>query len=140
MTGASQPGYPQILIGSNGDVAYGVTSSLVDNTDLWAEELNEERTSYNVDGEWRQFKTVNETIKVRGGKTIQYEIKQTHRGPLLDFDLMAYSSEVLFGSKLPDMKLNGLYTHGNELYSLGWAGRNLKRDKSVELGMQLSHA
>ena len=75
MAGASWPGYPQISIGSNGDVAYGVTSSLVDNTDLWEEELNEDETLYLVDGEWRHFQTFNETIKVRGGKTIQYEVK-----------------------------------------------------------------
>ena len=55
MAGASWPGYPQILIGRNNDVAYGVTSSLVDNTDLWEEELNEDETAYQVDGEWRNL-------------------------------------------------------------------------------------
>ena len=133
MAGASWPGYPQILIGRSNDVAYGVTSSLVDNTDLWEEELNEDETAYQVDGEWRSLQTFNETIKVRGGRTIQYEVKSTHRGPLLDFDLLAHNSEALFGLKVPDMKYNALF-------SLGWAGRTLKQDQSVALGMKVSHA
>ena len=33
-----------------------MTVALGDSTDLWEEELNEDKTKYKVDGEWRDIK------------------------------------------------------------------------------------
>ena len=49
VSGASWPGVPQILIGRNKDFAFGVTSPLVDSTDLWEEEVNDDMSQYFVD-------------------------------------------------------------------------------------------
>ena len=44
---------------------------------------------YSVDGEWRDLKVIKEQIKVKGqDKPIEYEIKMTHRGPLMDLNVL----------------------------------------------------
>ena len=95
------------MIGRNDNIAYGITSSLVDNTDIWEEEINETQTQYKVDGEWRDLQSTTETIKIRGDRVFKYQIQSTHRGPLLDHDLLNFISESLFGFRIPNMKTKG---------------------------------
>ena len=55
VTGASLVGMPGIGLGRTKDISWGLTAAIVDNSDLWQEELNEAGTHYKVDGEWREL-------------------------------------------------------------------------------------
>lgn len=72
--------------------------------------MDESLTKYFVDGEWRNFKIVTETIKVKGADDIEFSIRFTHRGPLMVPALMQ-SGGVLFGGALPDAKFQHHYSH-----------------------------
>ena len=65
MIGASVPGIPLVATGRNKSLSWAITATLVDNTDLWEEEINEEYTHYLVDGEWRDIKKIYEQILVK---------------------------------------------------------------------------
>ena len=66
VTGASLVGVPGISLGRTENITWGITAAIVDNSDLWEEELNEAGTHYLVDGEWRELEIIEEVIKVKG--------------------------------------------------------------------------
>ncbi|MEA1886563.1 MAG: penicillin acylase family protein, partial [Bacteroidota bacterium] len=83
VTGVAVPGEPFIVAGHNDTIAWGMTNLAVDDLDLYLEKTNEEKTRYMVDGQWRDIKTVKETIKVKNEDDRELEIKYTHRGPII---------------------------------------------------------
>ena len=48
----------------------------------------------------------------------------THRGPLIDFDLIATSEGALFGGSIPKIE-------GDFKYSYGWAGASMKAEHTI---------
>ncbi|MBN1388969.1 MAG: penicillin acylase family protein [Bacteroidales bacterium] len=83
VTGVAIPGEPFIVAGHNEKVAWGMTNLAVDDLDLYLEKTNEEKTKYMVDGEWKDIKTVKETIKIKNEDDRELEIKYTHHGPII---------------------------------------------------------
>lgn len=96
LIGATAPGVPLVGIGKSKNISWGQTSPLCDSSDLWQETLNDEMTQYFVDGIWRNLKIVHESIKIKGQEPLDYPIRFTHRGPLLEPELI-YGAGVLFG-------------------------------------------
>ena len=86
--GASLPGIPGIVSGRTKDLAFGTTSSLHDGIDFWKEEIDEQNAKYKVDGQWRDLTKIVEKIKIRGKETIEFEISFTHRGPIIDYEML----------------------------------------------------
>ena len=76
--GATAPGLPLIVLGHNGTVAWGMTSSPSDTADLIR---NPEITA-----------TRTETIVVRGGGSEQFQVRETRRGIVLS-DISSNRSE-----------------------------------------------
>jgi acyl-homoserine lactone acylase PvdQ len=66
ISGASHPGLPYLLFGKTPYMTWAVTSSLTDLSDLYREKLSEDKSKYQVDGQWRDIKVVKEQIKVKG--------------------------------------------------------------------------
>lgn len=85
LSGAQLPGVPGIGIGRNNNMAWGLTTSRVDTSDLWQEKLNEDQTEYFVDGVWKKLEVRSESIKVKGQPDKVLQIKKTHRGPIMQF-------------------------------------------------------
>ena len=83
VTGVVVPGEPFIIAGHNEQIAWGLTNLMVDDVDLYLEKTNEDKTQYMLDGEWRNIKTVKETINVKKQDSRELEIRYTHRGPLI---------------------------------------------------------
>ncbi|MEU6522829.1 penicillin acylase family protein [Streptomyces sp. NPDC046924] len=81
VTGFTFAGMPGVIIGHNADVAWGLTNSGVDATDLYLEKITGE--GYQYDGEVVPFKTREETIKVAGGASRKIVVRETGNGPLL---------------------------------------------------------
>ena len=86
VTGVTLPGILGIIVGSNGDVAWGFTNSHIDTSDVVIVEPDPaDPTRYRVpDGDgWEKFEVVRETISVAGRAPETIEIVSTRWGPLL---------------------------------------------------------
>lgn len=86
VTGVTLPGIPDVVIGSNGDVAWAFTNAEIDTGDVVVVETDPaDATRYRVpDGEgWEKFQVVRESIPVAGRVPDTVEISRTRWGPLL---------------------------------------------------------
>ncbi|MBK3577219.1 penicillin acylase family protein [Streptomyces sp. MBT65] len=81
VTGYTFAGMPGVVIGHNQDIAWGMTNSGVDVTDLYLEKLSGD--GYLYDGTTKPFTTRTETIKVAGGSSKKIVVRETNNGPLL---------------------------------------------------------
>jgi penicillin amidase len=81
VTGYTFAGMPGVVIGHNQDIAWGMTNSGVDTTDLYLEKLSGD--GYLYDGTTRPFTSRTETIKVAGSASKKIVVRETNNGPLL---------------------------------------------------------
>ena len=67
LAGATLPGVPGALVGQNGQVAWGLTHTMLDDADLYVETVDPaDPTHYLAPGGPRPFHTLEEAIHVRG--------------------------------------------------------------------------
>ena len=84
LTGASLPGVPSVVFGSNGNIAWGFTNAYGDWHDLVALELDANDSSRYLTSEgWREIETHIETIRIAGGAPVDIEIRSTIFGPVV---------------------------------------------------------
>jgi penicillin amidase len=83
VAGASFVGLPAIPIGHNGRAAWGLTASLVDNTDLVVEQVGPDGQSVRRGDDWVACDVVTEVIEVRGGDPITEHVLVTPEGPII---------------------------------------------------------
>ena len=113
--GSSVPGIPLIFNGRTQSVSWGVTSSATDETDLYREKLNEDGTKYNLNGDWKSIDIERYILSVKGiSEPVTYDVKYTHRGPLLDGKLLQ-NVQLLSGNQMPIHENFGDF-------SLAWSG------------------
>jgi len=87
IVGVGAPGLPGVIIGSNEDVAWGATNSFADQTDSIVVELDpEDPQSYRSPDGWQSFDIHQETIAVRGGEAIVFDMRWTRWGPVTGED------------------------------------------------------
>ena len=85
LTGATVPGVPFTILGHNGTIAWGFTTTTSDVEDVFIEKLDPtDPTRYLTPDGPRRFTRRTETIKVRGGTDVTLEIRETRHGPVLD--------------------------------------------------------
>lgn len=81
--GVTIPGAPTVIVGFNERIAWGVTDGVDDVLDLYAIKFKDgSRAEYLDGGQWKPTSVREETIKVRGGKTIVERIVYTDFGPV----------------------------------------------------------
>ncbi|MFD8734798.1 penicillin acylase family protein [Streptomyces sp. NPDC059618] len=104
VTGYTFAGMPGVVIGHNADMAWGMTNSGVDVTDLYLEKVTGDGYAY--DGKVLPFTTRKETIKVAGGADKTIVVRQTQGGmPLLsdrDDELVQVGKKATVDSGAPD--------------------------------------
>lgn len=104
VAGYTFAGMPGVVIGHNANVAWGMTNSGVDVTDLYLEKLSGE--GYLYDGKVRPFTSREETIKVAGGDSKKIVVRRTADGmPLLsdrDDELLKVGKKAGVDSAAPD--------------------------------------
>jgi penicillin amidase len=81
--GCSLPGLPGVVVGRTPSVAWALTNAMLDDCDLWLEELDATGTRYRVDGRWRSLGRRVHEIRRRGAAPVYATVRRTHRGPLL---------------------------------------------------------
>ncbi|MFF2511621.1 penicillin acylase family protein [Streptomyces sp. NPDC058086] len=104
VSGYTFAGMPGVVIGHNQDIAWGMTNSGVDVTDLYLEKITGE--GYEYDGKVLPFTTRRETIKVAGGGDKTIVVRETKDGmPLLsdrDDELVKVGKKATVDSGAPD--------------------------------------
>ena len=92
VTGATVPGVPFTILGHNGHIAWGMTSTQSDLTDLFVEQLDETGKKYKTPDGWLNFETRTETIAVKGGRTETLVVRQSRHGPIIS-DILNTSAQ-----------------------------------------------
>lgn len=81
--GVTLPGVPGVVIGKGENISWVLTNVMNDDSDFYIEKLDSSKTKYFLDGQWQNLKIIKDTIKVKDGKDVAFEIKETHRGPII---------------------------------------------------------
>ena len=82
--GASLPGSPNVIIGFNKDVAWGVTNVGSDVLDFYAIKFRDaSRTEYWHANQWKPVRRRVEQIVVKGQPTVSDTVLYTHHGPVV---------------------------------------------------------
>jgi penicillin amidase len=87
VVGVSLPGTPAIVMGSNGQIAWGFTNSYDD----WMDWVRVERdphdpSRYRVPGGWARLQTHDEIIRVKGAAPRTLKVDDTRWGPIMAQD------------------------------------------------------
>ncbi len=80
--GATLPGLPGVVLGRTRGMAWALTNGMIDDSDMWTEELDSGGTRYRVDGAWRPLRVETQEIKRKGRAPRIVRLRYTHRGPL----------------------------------------------------------
>lgn len=86
MRGASLPGGPIIVAGSNSKVAWGFTNTTADWGDLIPLELSESGDQYRTPDGWKDFEIAKEKIAISGKPPAMLEVRKTIWGPVVGKD------------------------------------------------------
>ncbi|WP_393081912.1 penicillin acylase family protein [Streptomyces sp. LN704] len=103
VSGYTFAGMPGVIIGHNQNIAWGMTNSGVDVTDLYLEKITGD--GYQYDGKVLPFTTRKETIKIAGGGSRTIVVRTTNNGPLLsdrDDELVKVGKKATVDSAAPD--------------------------------------
>jgi penicillin amidase len=103
VSGYTFAGLPGVIIGHNRNIAWGMTNSGVDVTDLYLEKLSGD--GYLYDGKVKPFTSREETIKVAGGEPEKIVVRTTNNGPLLsdrDDELVKVGRKATVDTAAPD--------------------------------------
>src|SRR5829696_6550131 len=79
--GVTGPGIPVLAAGHNGRIAWGITSGLDDDDDLFVERLAG-RERYRFKGRTRKMRCRTETFQVSGAKSVKRRFCRTVHGPV----------------------------------------------------------
>lgn len=86
MRGATLPGGPIAVVGTNGLVAWGFTNTTADWGDLIRLEVSEDGTRYRTPKGWQEFEVAREEIAVKGAPSESVEVRKTIWGPVVAED------------------------------------------------------
>lgn len=83
VTGASLPGVPSFAAGHNNHAAWGVTAGLIDNTDLFIEEIGPTGDTVRRGDRFVDCEVRREVIEVKGTDPMVIDVLETDRGPVV---------------------------------------------------------
>ena len=82
--GGTVPGIPAVLVGRSERLGWGLTSSYLDDQDLFIEEVNPENTEqYRTPDGWKDFVTRKSIITVKDAPPVTITLRWTENGPVL---------------------------------------------------------
>lgn len=84
VSGVIFAGVPGIILGHNEQIAWGVTNVNPDVQQLFIEKRNENNPyQFLYDDEWVDAEVIQETIHVKDGESVDFEIVETIHGPII---------------------------------------------------------
>lgn len=85
--GSTMPGTPNVIIGFNNDIAWGVTNVGADVVDWYQVKFKDaKKEEYWHDNQWKKIQKRIETYTVKGGQTVLDTVLYTHHGPVVYLD------------------------------------------------------
>ncbi|MGR3462218.1 MAG: penicillin acylase family protein [Roseovarius sp.] len=82
--GGTIPGIPAILTGRSARLGWGLTSSYLDDQDVFIERLNPENPNqYLTPDGWAPFRTARSIVEVKGTDPVTLTLRWTENGPVL---------------------------------------------------------
>jgi penicillin amidase len=85
VSGVVIPGAPFIVAGANRHVAWGFTNVMADEADFYVEKINPENPGqYKYIDRWKDIEIRHDTIDVKGGPDVTFDIRSTRHGPIID--------------------------------------------------------
>ncbi len=122
--GGTIPGVPAIMTGRSADLGWGLTSSYLDDQDVFLEELNPENPNeYRTENGWAPFRTRESIINVKDGPAVTLKLLWTQNGPVMpaaQYDL-------------------GAITPAGHVAAIGWTALSNK-DTSMSAALGITHA
>jgi penicillin amidase len=84
LVGVTLPGVPGVVMGRSGNFAWALTSGKADDQDLYVERpVEEDGGRYWYGDRTLPFTTHPETLHVRGGDPITFDVRISHHGPII---------------------------------------------------------
>jgi penicillin amidase len=84
IAGMTLPGVPVVVAGHSRRVAWGYTNAMVDDVDLFVEEVDPANPNrYRTPGGWLDMTVRPETIQVKGASPVVHPVRTTRHGPVL---------------------------------------------------------
>ena len=122
--GGTIPGMPVVLTGRSADLGWGLTSSYLDDQDVFLEELNPGNvTEYRTQNGWTPFQTRESIIRVKDASAVTVKLRWSVNGPVMpatQYDL-------------------GSITPAGHVTAIGWTALSDK-DTSMSAGLAISRA
>lgn len=81
--GATAPGVPFLILGHNGRMAWGLTTTQTDQQDVFVERVGDDPSTYLTPSGFKSFDTRREVIGVKGADDVELTIRTTERGPVI---------------------------------------------------------
>ena len=82
--GATIPGVPTVLLGRSEALGWGITSSYLDDQDVFIEELNPDNPEqYRTPDGWKTFETRRSIIEVKDADPVTVTLRWSDNGPVL---------------------------------------------------------
>ncbi|MBT0956936.1 penicillin acylase family protein [Alphaproteobacteria bacterium KMM 3653] len=122
--GGTIPGLPAMLVGRSETLGWGITSSYIDDQDVFIEELNPANPEeYRTENGWSRFQTERRIIRIKDEAPVTITLRNTRNGPVL-----------------PGGHYNlGEVTPQGHVAAIGWTALS-PRDTSIGAAMKLNHA
>ncbi|HZB78700.1 MAG TPA: penicillin acylase family protein, partial [Actinomycetota bacterium] len=109
VAGATLAGTPVVVSGHNGAVAWGITAGLVDNTDLFVEEIGADGRSVRRGKDFVPCRCIDERIDVRSSSSVAERVLVTERGPIIGADESGRLGISLAATWLDPRPMRGLF-------------------------------
>ena len=129
LAGATLPGVPGVVLGHNGQIAWGFTNAGFDTQDLFIERIDpDDPARYLTPAGSAPFARREEVIEVKGAAPVILEVRETRHGPVLS-DLLAGAVETFGGDHVVALAWTALAEDDVSLQALlgfsrarDWAG------------------
>ena len=123
--GVSIPGTPPIVIGSNGHVVWGLTSSEMDADDVVLVKTKDDDSNlYRTPQGWRPFENCSESIKIRGRGPEILKFQTTIWGPII--------------GKMPDGTLQALHQVIDQNGTFNLNGLQIETARTAEEALSIA--
>ena len=127
--GASSPGSPAIVLGHNGTIGWGFTTTNLDSQDLFVERVDPtDPNRYITPDGARPFAVRDETINVLWGEPVPLRVRQTRHGVVIDDFIASLNSD----PKAPALTPAG---HVLELQATALDGADTSGEGFARLGL-----
>lgn len=85
--GGTIPGVPVVMLGRSADLGWGITSSYLDDQDVFLEEVNpSDANQYRTPDGWANFRTRESIIRIKDAPSVTLQLQWTENGPVLPYD------------------------------------------------------